>query len=147
MATVTSRQGCSEALFLHKITVTFLQTFRKCQFRSRTSEESRINNDSADMLSVRKYCHLFTHELSTLLFLKMHSAMHSYAPSKLMGRKNLQNSPSPWQMWTHLIHPSHGRPHSPPQTASRSKKPFSTIRLPDKPTDRRPTDRPTNGLR
>jgi len=47
-------------------------------------------------------------------------------------------------MWTHFIHPSLHRPHSSPQTASRSNQPFCHS-APSIHADRH-TDRPTDGL-
>jgi len=55
-----------------------------------------------------------------------------------------QNAASPSTIFTHLIHPSLDRPHSPPRTASRSNQPFCHSTSSGQ-TDR-PTDRPTHGI-
>jgi len=57
--------------------------------------ETTFNNDSSDILSVEKYCELFTHELNMFIFClhtaKIHSNQWTRKPRKL---------PLPLEMWT-----------------------------------------------
>jgi len=81
------------------------------------SLESQWTDISSNILSIWKYCQLFMHELNTFLFKNM--------PFKPMGMKNSRNLPFHLgHMDHHLIHPSLGRPCSPPQMASASNHPF-----------------------
>ena len=66
------------------------------------SPESQWNVDSNDVLSVRKYCQLFTHESNTLLFNK-------YVPSLPLMHAD-----------PHSIDQYIGPPHSPRQTTAQS---------------------------
>jgi len=60
------------------------------------------------------------------------------------GNEKKPKLPSPFARGPYLIHPSLDRPHSPPQTASRSNQPCChNIHFPDRQTDR-PTDRQTD---
>jgi len=54
--------------------------------------ESQWTQISNDILTVWKYCQLFTHELNTKI--------HSKTPFKLMGRKIPDTSSSRYGMWT-----------------------------------------------
>ena len=78
--------------------------------------KGQLTDVSNDILSVQKYCQLFMHESNT----KIHSKYHS----NQWGEK-IPIPPYPLgDADPHLIHLSLDRPHSPCQTASRSKQPF-----------------------
>jgi len=94
-----------------------------------TSSEIQRTGVSNDILSVRKYCQLFTHESNTKI--------HSKTSFKPMSEKT-QNYSFPLGPWAPSNTPILDRPHSPPQTASRSNLPFchsTTSGQTDQPTD------------
>jgi len=80
------------------------------------SLESQWNVHSNDILSVRKYCQLFTYELNTFLCKKCHSA---HSDQQGANAKKSPKQPLPLgAREPHLIHECLGWPHSPRQTTA-----------------------------
>jgi len=78
--------------------------------------KSQWNVDSDDILYVRKYCQLFTHESNT--FLLQNTPLK---PMGQLGAKHVINHPFPSShMEPHSIHQCLGPPNSPRQTTARS---------------------------
>ena len=70
--------GCSEAWFFAKSLLHFSKFLVNANFDLVTKYFWRKkNNDSVDILSVWKYCQLFTHESNTSLFKKTPEKRHS----------------------------------------------------------------------
>jgi len=84
-----SLQSCCEVIFFWKSLLHFCKFLVNANFDLVTKYifKTSFNNNSVDILSVWKYCQLFTHESITFLFLKYTQKRHS--------NQTGENSPKP----------------------------------------------------